>query len=50
MWVSTIPLVFALSQSNDVPLLLGHVNFFAEFDVCFYTSQFAFEVSLKQNI
>jgi len=39
-----------LSQSNDVPLLLGHVNFFAEFDVCFYTSQFAFEVSLKQNI
>ncbi|MEC4814408.1 MAG: retroviral-like aspartic protease [Scytonema sp. PMC 1069.18] len=43
-----VPLVFAWSQSNNVPLLLGHVNFFAEFDVCFYTSQLSFEISLKQ--
>jgi hypothetical protein len=42
-----VPLVFAWSQSNDVPLLLGHVNFFAEFDVCFYSSQLSFEISLK---
>ena len=45
----SIPLVFAWSQSNDVPLLLGHVNFFAEFDVCFFTSQLSFEISLKQT-
>jgi hypothetical protein len=31
-----IRLVFAWSQTNDVPLLLGRMNFFLEFDVCFY--------------
>lgn len=45
-----VPLVFAWSLSNDVPLLLGHVNFFAEFDVCFYTSQLSFEISLKSVV
>jgi hypothetical protein len=35
---------FAWSQTNDVPLLLGRMNFFLEFDVCFYRSQLAFEV------
>ncbi|GAA6617894.1 retroviral-like aspartic protease [Scytonema sp. NUACC26] len=44
-----VPLVFAWSQSNNVPLLLGHVNFFAEFNVCFYTSELSFEISLKQT-
>ena len=37
-------IVFAWSQTNDVPLLLGRMNFFLEFDVCFYRSQLAFEV------
>jgi hypothetical protein len=37
-------LVFAWSQTNNVPLLLGRMNFFLEFDVCFYRSQLAFEV------
>ncbi|MBE9126085.1 MULTISPECIES: retroviral-like aspartic protease [unclassified Coleofasciculus] len=37
-------LVFAWSQTDDVPLLLGRMNFFLEFDVCFYRSQLAFEV------
>jgi len=40
-------LVFAWSQTNDVPLLLGRMNFFLEFDVCFYRSQFAFEIRPK---
>jgi hypothetical protein len=39
-----VRLVFAWSLSNDVPLLLGRMNFFLEFDVCFYRSQLAFEV------
>jgi hypothetical protein len=45
-----VPLVFAWSLSNDIPLLLGHVNFFAGFDVCFYTSQLSFEISLKSVV
>jgi hypothetical protein len=40
-------LVFAWSQTNDVPLLLGRMNFFLEFDVCFYQSQLAFEIRPK---
>jgi hypothetical protein len=37
-------LAFAWAQSDNVPLLLGQVNFFMEFDVCFYRSQAMFEV------
>ncbi|MEH2173549.1 retroviral-like aspartic protease [Nostoc sp.] len=39
-----VRLVFAWSLSNDVPLLLGRMNFFLEFDVCFYRSQLVFDV------
>jgi hypothetical protein len=42
-----VRLVFAWSLSNDVPLLLGRMNFFLEFDVCFYRSQLTFEVRPK---
>ena len=39
-----VRLVFAWSLSDDAPLLLGRMNFFLEFDVCFYRSQLAFAV------
>lgn len=42
-----IRLVFAWSSLDDVPLLLGRMNFFLEFDVCFYRSQLIFEVRPK---
>ncbi len=42
-----VRLVFAWSASDDAPLLLGRMNFFLEFDVCFYRSQLAFEVRPK---
>ncbi|HLO87646.1 MAG TPA: retroviral-like aspartic protease [Nostocaceae cyanobacterium] len=42
-----VRLVFAWSLSNDVPLLLGRMNFFLEFDVCFYRSQLLFDVYRK---
>jgi Aspartyl protease len=42
-----IRLVFAWSLSDDVPLLLGRMNFFLEFDVCFYRAALAFEVRPK---
>lgn len=42
-----VQLVFAWTQATNVPLILGQVNFFMEFDVCFYRSQLQFEISLK---
>jgi hypothetical protein len=44
-----VRLVFAWSQATNVPILLGQVNFFIEFDVCFYRSQLAFEIHPKQT-
>ncbi|NJN13290.1 MAG: hypothetical protein HC836_46465 [Richelia sp. RM2_1_2] len=44
---TSILLAFAWTQSNDAPLILGHMNFFAEFNVCFYRHELAFEVCPK---
>ena len=43
----SVRLVFAWSLSDDAPLLLGRMNFFLEFDVCFYCSQLVFEICPK---
>jgi hypothetical protein len=43
-----VRLVFAWTQATNVPVLLGQVNFFMEFDVCFYRSQLAFEIRPQQ--
>nr|WP_290222344.1 aspartyl protease family protein [Trichocoleus desertorum] len=40
-----VQLVFAWTQATNVPLILGQVNFFMEFNVCFYRSELQFEVS-----
>jgi len=40
-----VRIAFAWTRADDVPLILGHVNFFLEFDVCFFRSQKIFEVS-----
>ncbi|MFB2934430.1 aspartyl protease family protein [Aerosakkonemataceae cyanobacterium BLCC-F154] len=42
-----VQLVFAWTQATNVPLILGQVNFFMEFNVCFYRSQLQFEIGLK---
>jgi len=42
-----VELAFAWTQSPEVPRLLGQVNFFMEFDVCFFRSQAAFEINPK---
>lgn len=44
-----VTLVFAWSQTDDVPLLLGRMNFFLEFDVCFYRSISRFDVCPKSQ-
>ena len=40
-------LVFAWTRAPSVPVILGQVNFFIEFDVCFYRSRSLFEVNTK---
>ena len=44
-----VRLAFAWTRSDDIPLILGQVNFLMEFDVCFYRSQSAFEVKPKSQ-
>ena len=45
-----VQLVFAWTQATNVPLILGQVNFFMEFDVCFYRSQLEFAVTPKAPV
>ncbi|AFY48487.1 hypothetical protein Nos7524_2653 [Nostoc sp. PCC 7524] len=44
-----VQLVFAWTKAVQVPMILGQVNFFMEFDVCFYRSQLYFAVSPKKK-
>ena len=44
-----IRLALAWTQANTIPLILGQVNFFLEFDVCFYRSMSFVEIRPKQN-
>jgi len=39
-----VRLAFAWTRAEDVPRVLGQVNFFMEFDVCFHRSRRFFEV------
>ena len=43
-----VRLAFAWAKTDAVSVLLGQVNFFMEFDVCFYRSRSVFEVRPKQ--
>lgn len=48
--ISEFPLVslaFAWTKAEDVPVILGQVNFFAEFDICFFRSRQTFLVKPK---
>ena len=42
-----VELAFAWTQDRNAPLILGHMNFFLAFDVCFYRSDLAFEITSK---
>ena len=39
-----VRLAFAWSRSNNVPVILGQVNFFMNFDVCFFRAQLLYEI------
>jgi hypothetical protein len=40
---------FAWTEMRNTPVILGHMNFFAEFNVCFYRHELAFEVCPKDG-
>ena len=42
-------LAFAWTESRNAPLILGHTNFFAEFDACFYRFDLAFELRPRRK-
>jgi hypothetical protein len=44
---SPVKLAFAWTQASQVPMILGQVNFFMEFDVCFYRSKEQFAIYPK---
>ena len=43
-----VRLAFAWTRNNEVPIILGQVNFFMEFDVCFFRSRSAFEIRPRE--
>lgn len=45
--IAPVKLAFAWTKDPNVPLILGQINFFMEFDVCFYRSKMEFEVNPK---
>ena len=46
---SPILLAFAWTASREAPLILGHMNFFTEFDVCFYRADLAFKLRSRAS-
>jgi hypothetical protein len=46
---SPVLLAFAWTQSKDAPVIFGHMNFFAEFNVCFYRHELAFEICPREK-
>ncbi len=45
----SVELAFAWTRNRNAPLVLGHMNFFLEFDVCFYRGELAFEISPRRT-
>ncbi|MCC3412378.1 MULTISPECIES: retroviral-like aspartic protease [unclassified Microcoleus] len=44
-----VNLAFAWTRQRNMPIILGRLNFLAEFDVCFYVSELGFEIAPKQS-
>ncbi len=43
-----VDLAFAWTMDRNAPLILGHINFFQAFDVCFYRADLEFEISPRR--
>jgi hypothetical protein len=44
-----VRLAFAWAKTDAVSVILGQVNFFLEFEVCFFRSRGVFEIRPKQG-
>ena len=44
-----ILLAFAWASHDETPVILGQMNFFLEFEVCFFREKLEFEVKLKNQ-
>jgi hypothetical protein len=44
-----VRLSFAWAKTSNVPLILGHINFLREFEVCFYSDRSFFELNPKRS-
>jgi hypothetical protein len=44
-----VRLAFAWARTDDVPLILGQMNFFQEFEVCFFRAQSIFEIRPRRS-
>ncbi len=44
-----VRLAFAWAKTDTIPVILGQVNFFLEFDVCFFRFRNMFEVQPKKT-
>jgi len=44
-----VRLAFGWSRNDNVPVILGQVNFFMEFDICFFRSRLLLEI-MPRNI
>jgi len=44
-----VRLAFAWTRNREVPIILGQVNFFMEFDVCFFRSRSVFEIRPRET-
>ena len=44
-----IRMIFAWASDNDIPILLGQLNFFHKVDVCFYRSHLNFALELSSD-
>ena len=47
--LAPIRLVFAWTRSSNVSLILGQMNFFMEFEICFFRKQREFEIKLAST-
>jgi hypothetical protein len=43
-----VRLAFGWARTDTIPVILGQVNFFLEFDVCFFRARGLFEVRQRQ--
>ena len=43
-----VRLAFAWTRAENVPVILGQINFFREFDICFFRFDQFFEIKPKQ--